>query len=75
MRRLITAREVVEALGGLEAVCELTGANAKAVYHWTGQTDSFPSRTYVVMQRALKRRHMSAPPSMWNMVGVEKIAA
>jgi hypothetical protein len=67
MRRLTTAREVVEALGGIEAVRKLTGANIKTIYHWTGQAKCFPSRTFKVMNDALKRRELAAPAALWNM--------
>jgi hypothetical protein len=75
MRNLSTAEDVVAALGGLDAVCALTGALPKAVYHWTGRAEMFPARTYCVMQAALKRRGAKAPPSLWNMIGSEKRAA
>lgn len=75
MRRLSTAREVVDALGGVAAMRELTGALPKAVYYWTGQAGTFPSRTYVIMQRALKRRGYAAPAHLWSMLGSEKNAA
>lgn len=72
MRRLTTAREVVTALGGVPAVCDLTGALPKAVYHWSGSAQSFPARYYRCMHDALKRRGVTAPPHLWNQVGYEK---
>lgn len=73
MRDLRTADEVVEVLG-LERVCELTEANAKQAWHWYSRKGMFPARTYVVMQRALKRRRCRAPARLWNMVGVDHAA-
>jgi hypothetical protein len=67
-RRLSTAREVVDALGGIAAVCKLTGAQPKAAYHWTGQAEMFPARTYCLMQDELKRRRAIAPRQLWNMM-------
>jgi hypothetical protein len=75
MTRLKTAQDVVNALGGLAAVCELTGANTKQAWNWTGRADSFPASTYWVMQRALRRRGHTAPAWLWNMRGAEKRAA
>jgi hypothetical protein len=75
MRDLRTAQEVIDALGGLAAVCELTGANTKQAWNWAGRAEMFPSNTYVVMQRALRRRSLRAPAWMWNMKGIEKRAA
>ena len=66
MRRLKTAREVVDALGGIEAVATMTRAQPKTVYHWTGRNDCFPSRTFDTMKAALKRRHLHAPAKLWN---------
>lgn len=75
MKKLRTAKDVVEALGGLTAVCELTGANTKQAWNWIGRAETFPSNTYVVMTRALRRRQAQAPAWLWNMRGVEKRAA
>ncbi|QOZ68856.1 hypothetical protein [Bradyrhizobium arachidis] len=70
MKHLTTAREVVEHLGGLERVCELTQAKSKTAYNWPTRAKSFPASTYVVMQRALRRRNASAPAHLWNQRGV-----
>jgi hypothetical protein len=75
MRNLKTAQEVVDVLGGLPAVCELTDANSKQAWNWIGRANAFPACTYVVMQRALKRRGATAPAWLWNMRGIEKRAA
>jgi hypothetical protein len=75
MRYLRSAQDVVDALGGLAAVCELTGANTKQAWNWAGRADQFPACTYVVMIRALNRRGATAPARLWNMRGVEKRAA
>jgi hypothetical protein len=72
MRRLTTAREVVNVLGGVPAVCELTQSNPKAVYHWTGRAEMFPARTYKKMNDALRRKKAKAPPWLWNQLGYEK---
>lgn len=75
MRNLRTAQEVVDTLGGLSAVCELTDANIKQAWNWVGRAEMFPASTYVVMQRALRRRGARAPAWLWNMRGVERRAA
>jgi hypothetical protein len=74
MRHLRTVQDVVEALGGIEAVCELTNANNKQAWNWVGRAGMFPARKYVVMQRALKRRGATAPAWLWNMDGVARAA-
>jgi hypothetical protein len=74
MKRLRTVQEVVDALGGLNGVCELTDANLKQAWHWVGRAGQFPANTYVIMQRSLKARGFEAPARLWNMKGVEKAA-
>jgi hypothetical protein len=73
MRNLKSAREVVEALGGIPAVREMTGANLKAVYYWTGQAHAFPARYFKKMNDALKRRGCKAPPGLWAQFGYERL--
>jgi hypothetical protein len=68
LRNLTTPREVVEALGGLPAVCRLTKANTKSVYHWTGRAHMFPARTYKKMNDALKKHKAKAPATLWNQI-------
>ncbi|WP_445215494.1 hypothetical protein ACKWRH_23735 [Bradyrhizobium sp. Pa8] len=70
MKYLTTARDVVNHLGGLERVCELTASKPATAKNWPTRAKSFPASTYVVMQRALRRRRASAPPHLWNQRGV-----
>lgn len=74
MKKLRTPLEVVEQLGGIERVCELTEANPKQVWHWYGRAGMFPANTYVVMKRGLKRRNCYAPDHLWNMKGLKAAA-
>jgi hypothetical protein len=69
MKYLTTAREVVNHLGGLPRVAELTETDLKTAQNWPGRAGSFPASTYVVMTRALKRRRARAPAHLWNMRG------
>jgi hypothetical protein len=66
MKTLRTTIEVVDALGGLPAVCDLTGANSKQAWNWIGRAETFPANTYWVMIEALRRRRLTAPPHLWN---------
>jgi hypothetical protein len=76
-RMLETTGEVMDALGGVGAVSALTGARYKTVWPWAdGKT--FPSRYFLVMTWALKRKRLTAPPSLWGQVmtaEMEKAAA
>ena len=74
MKRLRTVQAVVDALGGLEGICELTDANLKQAWHWVGRAEQFPANTYVVIQRALHARGLEAPARLWSMKGVDKAA-
>ena len=73
MKKLNSAREVVDHLGGLPRVCAITGANKKQAQYWD-RSAAFPAATYCVMQRALRRRKATAHPSLWNMRGFENAA-
>jgi hypothetical protein len=64
---LTTTRQVIAALGGVSAVCELTGAAYTAVHNWLG-APHFPARYFLVMLAALKRRGKTARPELWGMV-------
>jgi len=70
---LKTVRGVVDALGGKDAVCDLLDATPKQVWNWINRKGGkFPACYYVKMQAALKRRGVTAPPSLWTMRGLEK---
>ena len=74
MRQLRTARDIIDRLGGIYAVAELTEAQPKAVWNWQ-RFDYFPSDRFVVMTRALKRRRCTASPTMWRQKGLNERAA
>ncbi|WP_334358387.1 MULTISPECIES: hypothetical protein [unclassified Bradyrhizobium] len=61
---------MIRALGGIEVVLQLTGANAKQAWNWTGRFGAFPANTYVCLMRALNRRGYTAPARLWNMKGI-----
>jgi hypothetical protein len=65
---LTSAAEVVTELGGIAAVAELTGRSYHAAGNWPTWTKSFPPDTYVELTKALKRRRVKAPDSLWGMV-------
>lgn len=68
---LKTAREVVAALDGIEAVSRLTGCRPKSVSAWQAKDLSFPPKTYVAMIQALAARGYTAPASLWRMEPAE----
>lgn len=69
MKRLSTAREVVDLIGW-DRLCEITQTSYASAKNWPSRPKRFPPDTYVAIQRALKRRNASAPPHLWNMRGL-----
>lgn len=69
-KRLTTAGEVMEALGGVSEVARLTRRTYKAAFQWR-YLPTFPANTYIVMTEALGQRGLSAPPSLWGMAEAE----
>ncbi len=66
---LKTVREVIEVLGGLQAVADLCGVNYRTVSGWQARFEAFPPKFYVVMTAALAGRGLSAMPALWGMAG------
>lgn len=65
-RELSTTAEVMDVLGGNQAVADLTGRKYNAASNWRG-FDSFPANTYLVMTVALREKGCTAPASLWSM--------
>ena len=73
-KQLRSTKAVIEALGGPEQVCKLTGANKKQAWNWHGRAGIFPAAYYVVMIRALQERNYEAPATLWSMKGIRRAA-
>lgn len=65
---LTSAREVIDILGGLKAVSELTGVTTITVSAWQTRLETMPAKTFVVLTSALEKRGHTAPPSLWGMI-------
>lgn len=63
---LSSAVQVIDALGGIQAVMDLTGRKYSAVHHWRS-CGSFPASTYLLLTDELRRRDLTASPSLWRM--------
>jgi hypothetical protein len=70
MRDLTTTTEVIDALGGIAAVVDITGGKYNAVANWKA-FDTFPSRYFLVMTAALTMKGYRAPAALWAMVEPE----
>lgn len=65
-RQLKTFDEVVEALGGVDAVGQLCNdQNTAAVCNWRRRRKKFPTKYYPVMRDELKKRRAKAPDDLW----------
>lgn len=85
LTELDTVDAVLDALGGVSAVAELTGDfygsdkegrskfkhGAYPTVHLWKQTGAFPPKTYVLLITALAERGYTAPPLLWKMIPVE----
>lgn len=72
MRMLQTAADVVEALGGDDAVSKnLFATEPRAVANWR-LGGKFPAHTFIAIKALLKRRRLEAPDSLWTMTPLVK---
>lgn len=62
-----TTVDVMKALGGVLGVRDLTGGSYRQVENWS-RARTFPSRYFLVMIAALKRKGLSAKPELWGQV-------
>jgi hypothetical protein len=67
MKKLNNSRDVVAALGGVDAVASLTGRHYKSVSRWQAAKEAFPPTLYVAMQSALVEIGFRGDPAMWGM--------
>lgn len=66
IQELTSTAAVMDALGGVPGVMQITGASYKAAFNWKS-FPTFPSKTYVAMTDALSRAGKCAPASLWGM--------
>ena len=64
MKKLSTATEVIEKLGGRQSVADMFGVSYNAVGNWV-QDGQFPSHTYRGMIEALVHSGAMADVSLW----------
>jgi len=63
---ITTVEDVIDALGGIAEVAEMTSALPTAVYNWRAD-GKFPTDTYLLIQNELKARGRVAPDYLWPM--------
>lgn len=74
LQQLTSISEVIDALGGIQAVADLTGRKYMAAAQ-DKRLGKFPSRTRDVMTVALAEKGKTAPASLWGMLPVQERAA
>ena len=68
---LSSPKAVIDALGGVDRVAQLTGRKYKTAWNWTTWSH-FPANTYIVLTLALAQQRLTAPASLWRMNGTGK---
>lgn len=68
MTELESAREVIDALGGLKAVEALTGRKTTTVSAWQAKFNSFPAELFVLMTEELRTLGYTAPKALWRQI-------
>jgi hypothetical protein len=69
---LSTAAQIIERLGGINAVGAMTDSGYRAVWNWKA-SNKFPSRTFLVMDCELRKQGLMAPASLWGMDEIDPI--
>jgi hypothetical protein len=64
MRNLLTATEVIDALGGTSATANLASVSPSQVSGWRS-TNRLGGKSFLVIQQALSERGCSAPSNLW----------
>jgi hypothetical protein len=74
MAKLRTTSEVIDALGGNQALSDMTSTSVNGVYNWRA-VGQFPADTYLLLKDALDKIDMNAPDHLWPMRQAPKKAA
>jgi hypothetical protein len=64
LQPLNSTSDVIDALGGIEAVARLTRRGETAPFNWR-RNRLFPANTYLAMTSALTARGLFAPAWLW----------
>lgn len=61
-----TTGEVIDALGGNAAAAKLFGVPYNSITNWRS-ANQFPTDTYLMIQKELKLRKLTAADALWSM--------
>lgn len=65
IRKLKTADQVIDSLGGPAGLSRMFGVGENTVSQWRKR--GLPPETYTAMIAALQKRGFDAPPALWRM--------
>jgi len=63
-RKLQTADDVIDELGGTAATARLTGRKAQHVTNWRA-AHRLPADTFLILSKELENRGLTAPAEIW----------
>jgi hypothetical protein len=73
-KKLSTAAEVIDVLGGTAATARIAGRKAQHVTNWRA-SGKLPANTFLVLSAALRERGKEAPPSLWGITEPERVSS
>lgn len=74
METLLTASDVIDALGGNVEVAKLTNRkDSGVVWNWRA-SGRLPANTYLAMSKALMAKGKKAPATLWGQIEPERAA-
>ncbi len=65
--QLTKAADVIDALGGVAAVADLTETSYRAAHNWKAR-NRFPAKLHLVMDNKLAAKGLYASASLWGMI-------
>lgn len=68
VEQINTADDVLDRLGGTNAVAKLLDCDARVVSNWRAR--GLPPETFVALTQALNAKDLYAPPSLWRMKAI-----
>jgi hypothetical protein len=71
--QITTTSDVIRALGGTKAACEILGVKQQAISVWR-VTGVLPPHTFPIISQELLKRGLSADLSLWRWERKKKIA-
>lgn len=71
-RKLQTADQVIDALGGTAATARFIGRKDQHVSNWRA-AGRLPAKTFLIISEELGKQELEASPEIWGIVSPEKV--